>query len=149
MMTTIESPLGTIHLVADEHALIGAYLPAQEKPDAARGTSPILEQAARELCEYFRGERRTFEVPVRGDGTDFQRAVWGALREIPFGQTRTYGELATELDRGSPRAVGSANAKNPISIFVPCHRVIGKDGALVGYAGGEAAKRWLLAHEKR
>lgn len=103
-----------------------------------------------QLGEYFAGARRAFELPLSGRGTQAQRAVWRALADIPFGEVQSYAELARAV--GAPRsarAVGAANARNPLSIVVPCHRVIGSDGSLTGYAGGLEAKRWLLAHEAR
>ena len=108
----------------------------------------LLERAAEELGEYFAGARRVFTVPLAPAGTPFQRLVWDALREIPYGTTATYGEIAARIGRpGAARAVGSANHHNPLSIFVPCHRVLGANGALTGYAGGLEAKRKLLAIE--
>jgi len=99
-----------------------------------------------EVEAWFRGERKEFSVALAPEGTDFQKRVWGALRRIPYGQTRSYGEVAREVG-SSPRAVGRANATNPIGLIVPCHRVIGADGSLVGYASGEKLKRWLLDFE--
>lgn len=115
---------------------------------AANGTQARagLAAARGQLKEYFAGERREFDLPLAPEGSDFQRRVWAALRDIPWGETRSYGDLA-ELLGSSPRAVGRANATNPICIMVPCHRVIGADGALTGYAGGMDNKRWLLEHE--
>ncbi|MCK6546934.1 methylated-DNA--[protein]-cysteine S-methyltransferase [Myxococcota bacterium] len=111
---------------------------------------PILAQAARELTEYFAGARRAFTVPLAAEGTPFQREVWAALVEIPFGETCSYRALAERLGRpAAVRAVGAANRVNPIGIIVPCHRVIGAGGALVGYAGGLETKRRLLEHEAR
>jgi methylated-DNA-[protein]-cysteine S-methyltransferase len=102
----------------------------------------------RELTEYFASQRQHFTVKLSPSGTPFQQKVWTALQRIPFGQTRTYGEIATELgNAGAPRAVGRANATNPICVIVPCHRVIGGDGGLTGFAFGEDIKRWLLTHE--
>jgi methylated-DNA-[protein]-cysteine S-methyltransferase len=148
-MKTIDTPLGLAHLVAHEEHLAGVYLPAQAPPIATTGTARVLELAAAQLAEYFAGDRRTFELPLAPQGTAFQRRVWDALLRIPYGETWSYGRLAREI--GSPsasRAVGAANGKNPLSIIVPCHRVIGATGALTGYAGGVAAKQWLLAHER-
>ena len=136
-------------------ALVGVYFPVHAHVDAAT-TSAVrevesdeaLDYAARELAEYFAGRRRAFSTPLAAQGTDFQRAVWGALAEIPYGARRSYLEIARSLGReGAVRAVGAANARNPLSIFVPCHRVVAANGALTGYAGGLAAKQWLLAHE--
>ncbi len=148
MTTTIDSPLGALRLFARGDALTGVYLPAQAVPQATRGTLPVLERAAAQLAAYFAGERKTFDLPLAPEGTNFQRRVWDQLVAIPFGVTRSYGELAHALAMpAGARAVGSANSKNPISIVVPCHRVIAGSGALTGYAGGMAAKRWLLDHE--
>ncbi len=110
--------------------------------------SPLLDKAARQLDEYFAGYRRTFDIPLSFAGTEFQKTVWRALLAIPFGATVSYGELARRI--GQPkavRAVANANGANPLSIFVPCHRVIGSDRSLTGYGGGLAAKRWLLELE--
>ena len=112
-------------------------------------TSPILELSKKQLNEYFTGSRRTFDIPLHPIGTDFQKKVWRMLMTIPYGETRTYKEIA-EL-AGNPqafRAVGMANNNNPIAIIVPCHRVVGADGSLTGYAGGTDIKQWLLDHEK-
>jgi methylated-DNA-[protein]-cysteine S-methyltransferase len=147
---TIDSPLGPLRLVADEGALTGVYLPSQTAPAARPGQTPVLARAAAQLAEYFAGARRDFDVPLAPRGTGFQERVWRELARIPYGETRSYGELARAIGRPSAsRAVGAANGKNPISILVPCHRVIAGSGALTGYAGGLDAKRWLLAHEAR
>ncbi|HVI00310.1 MAG TPA: methylated-DNA--[protein]-cysteine S-methyltransferase, partial [Enhygromyxa sp.] len=117
----------------------------QSEPDSRHS---ILRKAAVQLEQWFAGERQAFDLPLAAAGTGFQRTVWSALQAIPFGQTRSYGQLAIDLGRPqASRAVGAANGRNPIPIVVPCHRVIGQDGSLTGYAGGLAAKRWLLAHE--
>ena len=155
----IPSPVGALRLLADDDALCAVYFEREERPlpelralDLVREGAtphPVLEQAARELREYFAGQRQTFTVPLRPSGTPFQLAVWKGLLEIPYGETRSYGEQARAL--GCPdavRAVGAANGRNPISIIVPCHRVIGSSGALTGYGGGLPHKRWLLAHER-
>jgi methylated-DNA-[protein]-cysteine S-methyltransferase len=151
----LPSPLGPLLLTATETAVSGLYLPdhhgAPPLPGRVRPGSghPVLAQARRELDEYFAGRRLRFEVPLALSGTGFQQAVWSALTEIPFGTTTSYIALAARIGRPrAVRAVGAANARNPVSILVPCHRVIGADGALRGYAGGEARKRWLLDHER-
>jgi methylated-DNA-[protein]-cysteine S-methyltransferase len=145
---TIPSPVGQLRLIADADALVGIYLPVQAGIPATRGTSPVLVRAANQLAEYFAGTRRTFDLPLGPRGTEFQQRVWAELRAIPFGETRSYGELAKIVgNANASRAVGAANGKNPLSIVVPCHRVIAGGGALTGYAGGIEAKRWLLAHE--
>lgn len=114
------------------------------------GISPLLAQAARELGEYFAGIRRTFTFPISVQGTPFQQEVWRALRSIPYGQTRTYGQIAAQIGRPKAvRAVGMANHRNPLPIVVPCHRVVGADGSLTGYAGGLDIKTLLLRLEKQ
>jgi len=159
MLLTIDSPLGPLRLVADPAAgaLTGLYLPRQALPNAHELTAvapaaapPVLARVAAQLAEYFAGTRHEFDVPLAPRGTEFQRRVWRELVAIPYGETSTYGELALALGRpGASRAVGAANGRNPISILVPCHRVIGLTGELTGYAGGLDAKRWLLDHEER
>jgi len=111
----------------------------------------VIGAAAAQLEEYFGGTRNTFELPLATAGTPLQERVWAALRTLPYGRTTTYGRIAAELGMGpgAARAVGTANARNPISIVVPCHRVVGAGGSLTGYAGGLDAKRWLLTHEAR
>jgi methylated-DNA-[protein]-cysteine S-methyltransferase len=148
-MKTIDSPLGTLRLFATDE-LAGVYLPAQHVDlDAAEQPSKLLDRAARQLDEYFAGRRTEFDLPLGPRGTGFQQLVWRALLAIPFGDTRSYGEQARTIGRPSAsRAVGAANGKNPISIIVPCHRVIAGSGELTGYAGGMDAKRWLLEHER-
>jgi methylated-DNA-[protein]-cysteine S-methyltransferase len=117
---------------------------------ARDGTARVLDQAAEQLAEYFAGERTEFDVPLAAVGTPFQQRVWRMLEKIPFGETWSYGQLAARIGRPSAsRAVGAANGKNPIGIIVPCHRVIGANGSLTGYAGGMPMKKWLLAHEQR
>jgi AraC family transcriptional regulator of adaptative response/methylated-DNA-[protein]-cysteine methyltransferase len=114
------------------------------------GRGPVLEQAVRELEEYFSGARTKFDVPLSASGSDFQRRVWRALTEIPYGETRSYGQVASTVGRSSAvRALGRANGQNRMAIVIPCHRVVGSDGALTGYGGGLWRKRWLLEHERR
>lgn len=114
------------------------------------GSNPVLDQARRELEEYFEGERQRFDVPIDAPGSEFEERVWQALREVPFGSTISYGELAEQAGRaGAARPTGRANGANRLAIVLPCHRVIGADGALTGYAGGVDRKRWLLEHESR
>jgi methylated-DNA-[protein]-cysteine S-methyltransferase len=149
----MQSPLGRIHLVADDEGLRGIYLEDHvRKPSFAAGDGvglPLLEAAREQLGRWFEGERTDFDLPLRPRGTPFQVEVWRALSSIPYGETRTYSEVAQTLGRpGASRAVGAANARNPISIVVPCHRVVGAGGALTGYAGGVDRKRWLLEHER-
>ena len=148
-MITIPSPLGPVRLYARGDELAAVHLPTDAPaPDRDTRGSDVLALAADQLREYFAGHRRTFDVPLAPEGTGFQQRVWMALLAIPFGQTRSYGQIASAIGRPSAsRAVGAANGRNPIAIIVPCHRVIGASGALTGYAGGMDAKRWLLAHE--
>ena len=142
-----DTPIGPMRLEAGPEGLTAVAFMDDGAPTAPDG--PVLKEASRQLAEYFRGERRSFDVPLHPVGTDFQRRVWQALREIPFGETRTYSEIARELGRpGAARAVGMANHRNPLPIFIPCHRVVGANGALTGYAGGLDRKRALLALEK-
>src|SRR5258706_8210858 len=125
-MKTISSPLGDLRLYADGHELAGVHLPGQPAPPAIERRTEVLELTANQLAEYFAGKRRVFDVPLAPRGTAFQERVWHALLAIGYGETRSYGELARAIGRPSAaRAVGAANAKNPISIIVPCHRVIG------------------------
>ena len=149
------SPLGPILLEANEHGLCGAWFEGQKHgPDPRhwpeRSTHPIIRQAIRELTEYFAGRRQRFDTPIdSGAGTDFQRSVWKALQRIPAGRTSTYGELARRIGRPTAvRAVASAVGRNPVSLLIPCHRVIGSDGSLTGYAGGLPRKAALLALEQ-
>ncbi|WP_235174405.1 methylated-DNA--[protein]-cysteine S-methyltransferase [Tomitella biformata] len=146
------SPIGQLTLISTDGVLSGLYLPQHSHPPAAAALGPRVETgldaAITQLAEYFAGERTAFTVPVILRGTEFQRQVWELLRLIPFGQTRSYAQLSADL--GNPaaiRAVAAANGRNPVSIMVPCHRVIGSDGALVGYAGGLERKRRLLELE--
>ena len=150
--TTVDSPIGELMLTGDEHGLSGLYMQRQlygpERDPAWRRDPAPFADAAAQLEEYFAGERTEFDLPLAARGTPFQQRVWSLLREIPFGETTTYGALAQAL--GNPRtvrAVGLANGRNPISVIVPCHRVIGADGSLVGFGGGIERKRALLAHE--
>lgn len=141
------SPVGRLTLAEDGIGI--CRLTFGERGEGAEETrSPLLARAAEELDEYFAGGRRVFDVPLSLHGTPFQLAVWRALQEIPYGETISYGELARRV--GNPkasRAVGMANHRNPVSILVPCHRVVGRDGGLVGYGGGLAVKQALLALE--
>jgi len=150
--TTGDSPIGQLTLVGDEHGLAGLYMDSQRygpmRDPAWRHDRETLVDAAEQLEQYFAGERTEFELELRPAGTAFQRGVWDLLLGIPYGETTTYGTLAAALgDPRKVRAVGLANGRNPISIVVPCHRVIGADGSLVGYGGGLERKRTLLALE--
>lgn len=144
-----DSPIGTLGLVDDGSGLSRVFLRQEEGERAGRsGETELTAWAAAELEEYFSGRRTAFSVPLSPHGTTFQLAVWEALRNIPYGQTRTYGEIAAAVGRPkAARAVGMANHDNPLLIFTPCHRVVGKGGALTGFACGLEVKERLLALE--
>jgi methylated-DNA-[protein]-cysteine S-methyltransferase len=150
-----QSPVGPLVLVGAGTALRGLYVGQPPRPEGeglvetdSIGETP-LAPVAEQLDEYFAGRRRSFDLQLDLSGTPFQRLVWNALRQVAYGATTTYGELAAALGRpGAARAVGAANARNPISIVVPCHRVIGANGALTGYGGGLDTKRRLLDLER-
>ncbi|OUQ22460.1 cysteine methyltransferase [Flavonifractor sp. An135] len=144
----IDTPLGQMALAEEDGALIRLYLPGEGTPRMMPHETPLLREGREQILAYLRGERKTFELPLAPRGTPFQCAVWEELRLIPYGTTCTYGELAARI--GNPRAVravGQANHRNPLPIFIPCHRVIGANGALTGYAGGLELKRSLLELE--
>jgi methylated-DNA-[protein]-cysteine S-methyltransferase len=148
---TLPSPVGDLLLVASQGALqrivfldTHATPPEPDWVEDPEALAPVATQ----LEEYFRGERRDFDLELEPAGTEFQRAVWSLVLEIPFGRTATYGDIARRLGRpDATRAVGAANGKNPLPIVIPCHRVIGQDGSLTGFGGGMRNKRWLLEHE--
>ena len=147
----IPSPVGTLRLVASDTGLV-AILWQNERPGRVPlgattedADHPILVRAAAQVTDYFAGKLRAFDVPLDFRGTDFQRSVWQALLTIPFGETRSYAQIADQIGRPTAsRAVGAANGRNPVSIIAPCHRVIGTNGTLTGFAGGLEAKRLLL-----
>jgi methylated-DNA-[protein]-cysteine S-methyltransferase len=165
--TTIASPIGVLTALADDAGLVGIrwdteseghdsdalnpvdrHLDAVDFVDVTANEHDVLDAVVRQLTEYFDGQRRDFDLPLHADGTTFQRQAWSALRKIPFGETVSYGEQAGLMgDRKKARAVGAANGKNPIPIIVPCHRVVGSNGHLTGFAGGLSVKAWLLNHE--
>lgn len=145
-IAVIDTPVGHLRITADDTGITGIERTSEAllEPQA-----PLLSECARQLDAYFDGRLTVFELPLHLTGTPFRLKCWEALRAIPYGETRTYGELAAMI--GHPkacRAVGGANHHNPISIVVPCHRVIGADGSLTGYGGGLDMKQWLLEHEK-
>lgn len=154
VFATMSSPVGRLTLIASDGGL-SAILWENDKPGRVTLTTereepdhPVLVEAMRQLDEYFAGRRTQFALPFDIDGTPFQRDVWKALLTIPFGETRSYGEIATQIGRPTAvRAVGAANGKNPLSIIAPCHRVIGSTGKLTGFAGGLHVKARLLAME--
>lgn len=147
----LPSPIGDVLLTGDGRSITGLYTAEHVRLPSQLGERSDTEfvDAHRQLAEYFAGERLRFELPLAPIGTEFQQRVWQQLLAIEFGNTRSYGQLAIQL--GNPkavRAVGLANGRNPISIIVPCHRVVGSNGALTGYAGGLPVKQWLLTHER-
>jgi methylated-DNA-[protein]-cysteine S-methyltransferase len=151
----LESPVGSLTLVGSEAGLRAILWRADDLARAGLtgaalrpGSNDVLAEAARQLEEYFAGTRTTFDLPLALEGTPFQIAAWEALQAIPYGETRSYAEQAHRIGRPrAVRAIGAANGRNPISIVLPCHRVVGSDGALTGFAGGLEAKAWLLALE--
>lgn len=148
----MDTPIGVLTLAADEDGLqrIDFPPPHQAAPgdDWREGSNAVLVEARRQLSEYFEGQRQRFELPLSPRGTDFQRAVWTTLADIPYGGTWSYRDLAQRLGRPTAtRAVGAANGRNPLPVVLPCHRVIGADGSLTGFGGGLPTKRWLLELE--
>ena len=156
--TTMHTPVGVLTLVASERGVRAVMWPDERDGRVPLGdvsgagavADGILVDAMRQLEEYFAGERTEFDLPLDPVGTEFQQQAWGVLRTIPYGRTISYGEQAARLgDKNKSRAVGAANGRNPISIIVPCHRVLGSTGKLTGFAGGLGTKDWLLRHEAR
>jgi len=153
MYTTMNSPIGELLLLGNGQALHGLYMQAGRKPVRVapgwkRSSAPFADVQT-QLHEYFAGERTTFDTPLAMNGSEFERTVWRALQDIPYGETVSYGEIARRVGQPSAaRAVGLANGRNPIAVIVPCHRVIGADGSLTGYGGGLERKRLLLELER-
>jgi methylated-DNA-[protein]-cysteine S-methyltransferase len=150
--TYIDSPLGRLQVTRDEGGVTGLDLPTARYPRQIRDDwerdDAAFDDVRAQLSEYFAGTRQQFDLPLNARGNAFQHAVWQVLTEIPYGETTSYGKVAAAV--GHPdgaRAVGVANGQNPIPIIVPCHRVVGADGSLIGYGGGLSTKRWLLDHE--
>ncbi len=148
---TVDSPVGSLTLVASDSGLVAVLwaneregrVPFNERVEPS--DHPLLDSAEQQLREYFKGERTRFDLPLDLRGTPFQREVWQALLAIPFGERKTYGQIASQLGKPhATRAVGAANGRNPVSIIVPCHRVVGSSGTLTGFAGGMIAKAYLL-----
>lgn len=146
-----ESPIGPLGVGEEDGAVTLILFAGQQPPEGYReGETPLLEEAWAQLERYFAGELRQFSLPLAPAGTPFQQAVWRALEEIPYGETRSYGEIAGQVGRPkASRAVGAANHRNPIPIVIPCHRVIGAGGTLTGYGGGLDRKRLLLDLERQ
>lgn len=143
----ILSPIGGVRVTVDPDGAVVSVSFSEDQLVGGDFSGPAAE-AAHQLEEYFAGSRRDFDLPLAPEGTDFERRVWAELVQIPYGATESYGAIAQRLgDAGLSRAVGAANARNPIAILVPCHRVVAADGGLTGYAGGLWRKKWLLANE--
>jgi methylated-DNA-[protein]-cysteine S-methyltransferase len=146
----LDSPIGRLRLVSDGKHLVKIEFENQYNADEAANETadPVLEASATQLKEYFAGKRHSFDLPLAAAGTDFQRSVWAALAAIPYGELRSYRDIAQSIAKPKAvRAVGAANGRNPLPIVVPCHRVIGSDGSLTGFAGGLEAKTCLLELE--
>ena len=140
-----DSPIGPMTLVQEGEALARLDFDVPSQPEEA---TPLLLEACRQLREYFTGERKVFALPLAPAGTEFQKKVWAALRDIPWGETRSYGDIARAIGKPTAcRAVGMANGRNPLPVFIPCHRVIGTNGSITGYSGGLEKKRFLLRLE--
>jgi methylated-DNA-[protein]-cysteine S-methyltransferase len=151
--TTIESPLGELTIVAEQSHLVGLYFPHHwympGRETLGTYTGAGFEQVRRQLGEYFAGRRRQFELPLDPHGDDLQNRVWNLIRQVPYGQTSTYGDVAAALGDGtSAQTAGAAVGRNPLSVLVPCHRIVGRNGKLTGYAGGLRRKRALLDLEE-
>jgi len=143
-----DSPVGTLRLKSNGQALTALDFVDEDASPSQQIDSDILLQAIEQLDAYFKGQRKSFDLSLAPEGTDFQQQVWTQLKQIPYGQTISYGQLAAKIgDPNKVRAVGTANGKNPIPIIIPCHRVIGADQTLVGYSGGIDRKKYLLKHE--
>jgi methylated-DNA-[protein]-cysteine S-methyltransferase len=145
----MDSPIGWLSIEGDKDAVWSITFTETEE-ESSSNTPQVLMNCSDQLRAYFEGSRKTFDVPLRLNGTPFQQQVWALLAKIPFGRTLSYRDIAKLLgNEGAVRAVGMANSKNPLAIILPCHRVIGTDGQLIGYAGGIWRKKWLLAHEMK
>jgi len=146
----LKSPIGQIKITADSNAVNSILFVFKNTAMETENVNEVLTECRKQLNEYFAGKRKEFTVPIYQEGSEFQESVWAELIKIPFGKTVSYNDIAASLNNPkSIRAVGSANGKNQISIIVPCHRVIGSDGSLTGYAGGLWRKEWLLKHEAK
>lgn len=147
---SIASPIGMLSLIQQDECLTELRFEPSASRAIQQGNSPLLKEAEAQLTAYFGGRLTAFDLPLRLEGTPFRQECWAALRRIPYGEVRTYAQQAQMIQRpGAARAVGMANHHNPLPIFIPCHRIIGANGALTGYAGGLWRKQWLLELEKR
>ncbi len=151
LFCTIDTPIGPLYIAEEKGNLTqsGFGIMPGSRPEQ-KGLSPLLAEAQKQFLAYFEGSLQHFNLPLAPTGTEFQKNVWDALTKIPYGTTATYGEVAAAIGNAKAcRAVGGANNKNPLGVIIPCHRVIGADKSLVGYAGGLHIKQWLLAHEAK
>lgn len=148
---TVTTPIGLLQIITTDKAIVSATPTDHEENIVGNEAANKLAQECKvELAEYFAGKRKKFDLPLKQEGTQFQKKVWQELKQIPYGETKTYGEIAKLIDKPkASRAIGMANHNNPILILVPCHRVIGADGSLTGYAAGIEAKKYLLEFEKK
>jgi len=148
----LDTPIGVLTLVGSDRGLSRILFEREDPADldaTVDHSDPVLTAAASQLEEYFAGDRREFDLPLDLDGTDFQKQAWLALADVPYGETTSYGNQARAIGRpGAFRAVGAANGQNPVPIVLPCHRIVGADGSLTGFAGGLDIKQRLLAHEQ-
>ncbi|MDF2591262.1 MAG: methylated-DNA--[protein]-cysteine S-methyltransferase [Clostridia bacterium] len=143
------SPIGIVEIVSDEKNIIELSFVENAAESNLQAAPEILKSALQQVEEYFQGKRSVFDLKLKAEGTEFQQKVWKSLIEVPYGNTACYGEIATAVGNSkASRAVGGANNKNKIAIIIPCHRIVGADGSLTGYAGGLWRKEWLLKHEK-
>ncbi len=146
----LKSPIGQLIITADENSINSIFFVFNDTIMESENSNDIIEKCRQQLTEYFAGVRKEFDININQEGTDFQHKVWAELIKIPHGKTVSYNDIAKKVGgRNMMRAVGAANGKNQISIIVPCHRVIGSDGKLTGYAGGMWRKEWLLKHEDK
>lgn len=147
-ITFLETPIGVLKIVGDEEAIKLVTFTDEDQRSTDGKVPNVVRTAKFQLKEYFEGKRKVFDLQLSPEGTEFQRQVWEGLLEIPFGKTSTYAKQTVKLgDQKKLRAVGAANGRNPIAIIIPCHRILGSDGSLTGYAGGIERKQWLLKHE--
>lgn len=148
--TVYDAPFGKLYIAAENNKIVTVSFFEPENFRVADNKSPVLQEACRQLAEYFAGKRKKFDLPLAPQGTDFRKNVWAALQDVCYGQTASYAEIAAKIGKPKAvRAVGQANHFNPIVIVIPCHRIIGKNGKLVGYGGGAEIKTFLLDLEKR
>jgi methylated-DNA-[protein]-cysteine S-methyltransferase len=145
-----QSPIGTIEITCVHNTILSVHFVNNIDSHSCTTACATAHECIKQLDEYFKGKRKVFELNVNPCGTDFQKKIWAALLEIPYGYTSSYGEIAGKVgNKKAARAVGNANNRNPISIIIPCHRVISSDGSLSGYGGGKWRKKWLLDHERK